>query len=156
MKSSLVSCKLWAPWLSYMSSAFLPRNSDRNSPVTVLLRVDWVSQWLWDHPIGTDHQPSTKEWAMCPIYHHCDWMYVRKTSFYPPLPPLSSSPLPLTLTVTDLFLNGQLNALILAKMAWRRITYQRLLGYLSVNGGSLAFGGIWGPRSQDNCRSSVC
>lgn len=69
-------------------------------------------------------------------------MYVCEPSFYTPLPPLSSSPLPLTLTVTDLFLNGQLNALILAKMAQRRITYQRLLGYLSVNGGSLAFGGI--------------
>ena len=62
--------------------------------------------------------------------------------FKPPLPPLSSSPLPLTLTVRDLPLNGQLNALILAKTAWRGITYQSWPGYLSVNGGSLAFGGI--------------
>lgn len=65
-----------------------------------------------------------------------------KPSFYTPLPPLSSSPLPLTLTVRDLSPNGQLNALILAKTAWRSITYQSWLGYLSVNGGSLAFGGI--------------
>lgn len=65
-----------------------------------------------------------------------------EASFHIPLPPLSSSPLPLTLTVRDLPPNGQLNVLILAKTAWRRITYQSLLGYLSVNGGSLAFGGI--------------
>lgn len=72
-------------------------------------------------------------------------MYVSsqcKPSFYTSLPPQSSSPLPLTLTVRGLSPYGQLNALILAKMAWRGITYQSWLGYLSVNGGSLAFGGI--------------
>lgn len=81
------------------------------------------------------------------------WVFPQcKPSFYMPLPPLSSSPLPLTLTVRDLPPNGQLNALISAKTAWRSITYQSWL----VNGGSLAFGGIWGPWSQDRCRSFVC
>lgn len=139
---------------------FLPRNSDRNSPVTVLLRVDWVSQWLWDHPIETDHHPNYKGVGyvsyLPPLRVNICVSSQCKPSFYTPLPPLSSSPLPLTLTVRDLPPNGQLNALILAKTAWRSITYQSWLGYLSVNGGSLAFGGIWGPRSQDNCRSFVC
>lgn len=73
-----------------------------------------------------------------------------------PLSPLSSSSLLLTLTVRDLTPDGQLNSLILPKWCGGRITYQSRVGYLSVNGGSLAFGGISGPQSQDNCGSSVC
>lgn len=78
---------------------------------------------------------------MRPIYHEAN-ASLQKPLFYTPLPPQSSSPQPLTLTVGDLSLNGQLNALILAKTACRQITYPHLLGYLSANGDSLAFGGI--------------
>lgn len=147
---------------SYTACAvfFLSRNSDRNSPVTMLVRVDWVSQWLWDHPIETDHQPSYKG-VSCVSYlppmqvNICRFPQCRP-SFCMCLLPLSSSPLLLTLTVRDPPPNGQLNALILVEVAWWRITYQYWQGYLSVNGGSLAFAGIWGPRWQEYFTSFVC
>lgn len=60
MNSSIISCNRCATWLSRMYSIFLPRNSDRSNLVTVLLRVHWVSQWLWDHPVETDHRPNYK------------------------------------------------------------------------------------------------
>lgn len=139
----LISCKPWATWLSRMYIIFLPGNSDRTVTVT---RAEWVSRCLWDHSIVTDHHPNYKRARCESCLPSHKWIYACFPSvFYTLLPALSAPPSPLTLTARDPPSNGQLNVLILAKTVRRRITSERRPGYLSVNGGSLAFAGIWGP-----------
>lgn len=121
MKSSQISQKVWAV---YKAWHVLLTNSDRNSHLTVLLMVDWVSCWLWDHPIVNDDCTVN---GICVVFTAIQPLNLCVSSqcvvyFFNHLLLSLSSPLPLTLTVRSIHLNDQLNASILAKMAWRRIT----------------------------------
>lgn len=142
--------------VSCMIVTYVQRVLPRNSPMMLLSQSEVVtSSYTVRSSLQLQRSRLCVLLSICPSKFKCV-SSLCQPPFYSLLPLLLSSPLPLTLTVKDLSTNGQLNALILAKTAWRRITYESWLGYLSVNGGSLAFGGIWGPLSQDDCRSFVC